>query len=81
MPPAVGASAQDVMNPSSPLATGVATPQPSVGAEVELKVEVKRESQLDAQFEDGGQGMSAATCTSTAATGNRPVVLPGCGCL
>ncbi|XP_023250591.1 protein capicua homolog isoform X2 [Seriola lalandi dorsalis] len=75
VPPAVGASAQDVINPSSPLATGlqgsaVVTLQPSVGAEVEPKVEVKRErdSQLDAQTEDGGQGVSLANCMINSAT-------------
>ncbi|XP_071355433.1 protein capicua homolog isoform X2 [Trachinotus anak] len=72
MPPAVGASAQDVISPSSPLVTGlqgsaVATPQPSMGVEVEPKVEVKRESQLDAQTEDGGQGMSVTNCMSSSA--------------
>ncbi|XP_069372152.1 protein capicua homolog isoform X1 [Paralichthys olivaceus] len=66
----VGASAaQDVTNPSSPSATGAqgsatATPQPSAGVEVELKVEVKRESPVDAQIEDGGQGISVASCMS-----------------
>lgn len=75
MPPAVAAPAQDMINPSSPLATGVqgsaaATSQPNLAVVVEPKVEVKRESQLDAQLEDGEQGNLGATCTSSAATGN-----------
>ncbi|XP_026205845.1 protein capicua homolog isoform X2 [Anabas testudineus] len=73
MPPAVAAPAQDMINPSSPLATGVqgsaaATSQPNLAVVVEPKVEVKRESQLDAQLEDGEQGNLGATCTSSAAT-------------
>ncbi|CAB1444533.1 unnamed protein product [Pleuronectes platessa] len=39
-----------------------ATPQPGVG--VEVKVEVKRESPLDPQMEEGGQAMSVASCMS-----------------
>lgn len=79
MPSAVAAPAQDMINPSSPLATGVqgsavATSQPSLAVEVVPKVEVKREKQLDAQPEDGEQGFSGATCTSIAATGNSHVV-------
>lgn len=79
MPPAVAAPAQDMINPSSPLATGVqgsavATSQTSLAVEVEPKVEVKREKQLDTQPEDGEQGISVATCTNNAATGNSHVV-------
>ncbi|XP_029298465.1 protein capicua homolog isoform X2 [Cottoperca gobio] len=70
VPPAVAAPAQDVMSPSSPLATGVqgsaaATLQPYVAEEVELKVEVKRENLLDDPTEDGKQGLSSsAACSS-----------------
>lgn len=79
MPPAVAAPAQDMINPSSPLATGVqgsavVTSQPSLAVEVEPKVEVKREKQLDAQIEDEEQGISGATCISSAATGNSHMV-------
>lgn len=85
MPPAVAAPAQDVMNPSSPLATGVqgsamATPQPNVAVEVEPKVEVKREIQLDGETEDGGHGFSSCAVSSllaTCAAGNAPLVLSG----
>ncbi|XP_008287602.1 protein capicua homolog isoform X2 [Stegastes partitus] len=69
VPPAVTAPAQDVINPSSPLdaaVQGSATPQPSIGVEVE----VKRENLLDAQTEDGAQGFSSSlleTCTSSTA--------------
>ncbi|XP_058474551.1 protein capicua homolog isoform X2 [Solea solea] len=69
VPPAVGApaSAQDVTNPSSPLATEVqssamATFQPSMAVDVKPKVEVKRENQVDAETdEDGGQETLGAT--------------------
>lgn len=76
IPPALAASAQDVMNPSSPLATGVqgsavATSQASLTVEVRPKVEVKTEQ--DGQIEDGEQGTSGATWTSCTATGNTPV--------
>ncbi|XP_030267373.1 protein capicua homolog isoform X1 [Sparus aurata] len=69
MPPAVAAPAQDIMNPSSPLATGVqgsavAPSQPNVAVELEPKVEVKRESQLDCQAEDGGYGWSSCAVTT-----------------
>lgn len=79
VPPAVAAPAQDLINPSSPRATGVqgsavATSQPSLALEVEPKVEVKREKQLDAQPGDGEQGISAACCTSNDVTGNSRVV-------
>lgn len=86
MPPAVATPAQDVINPSSPLATGVqgsaaASPQANVTMDVQPKVEVKRESQLD---EDGGHGLpscavslSVATCMSNATAGNAPLVLFG----
>ena len=68
-------AAQDVSHPASPSATGAqgsasAAPQPSVGVEVELKVEVKRESPLDPEFEEGGQAMSVASCVSREVTGN-----------
>ncbi|XP_074470313.1 protein capicua homolog isoform X2 [Sebastes fasciatus] len=74
-PPAVAAPAEDVMNPSSPLATGVqgsaaATFHPDVAEEVELKVEVKRESLPDGQTEDGGQGWSSCAASSSLATFN-----------
>nr|XP_046274429.1 protein capicua homolog isoform X2 [Scatophagus argus] len=71
VPPAVATPAQDVINPSSPLATGVpgsvvTTPQPNVVAEVEPKVEVKMEGQLDGQAEDGGYGLSSSASSSLA---------------
>uniref|UniRef100_UPI0037E8C84F protein capicua homolog isoform X2 n=1 Tax=Semicossyphus pulcher TaxID=241346 RepID=UPI0037E8C84F len=78
VPPAVAAPAQDMMKPSSPLATGVAgspvaTSQPNVAVEFESKVEVKMESLSDGQFEDGGHGLSScapsfsfASCMSNA---------------
>ncbi|XP_060948399.1 protein capicua homolog [Limanda limanda] len=68
--PTLGASAaQEVTSPASPSATGASTtPQPSVGVEVELKVEVKRESPLDPQMEEGGQAMSVASCMSREVT-------------
>ncbi|XP_041663915.1 protein capicua homolog isoform X2 [Cheilinus undulatus] len=70
MPPAVGAPAQDLMKPSSPLATGVqgspvATPQPNIAMEVEPKVEVKKEIQPDGQIEDGGKGLSSCSANSS----------------
>ncbi|XP_029022509.1 protein capicua homolog isoform X2 [Betta splendens] len=73
MPPAVAAPAQDMTNPSSPLAPGVqgsaaATAQSSRAVEVEPKVEVKREKQLDAQSEDEEQGVSEASYSSGAVT-------------
>lgn len=73
MPPTVAAPAQDLINPSSPLAAGVpssvvVTSQPGLAVEVEPKVEVKRENKSDAQIEDGEKGMSVATCTSNVAT-------------
>lgn len=73
VPPAVATPAQDVVNPSSPLATGaqgaaVMTPQPNVAGEVEPKVEVKREGQLDGQDEDGGYGSSSCAASSSLAT-------------
>ncbi|KAM9340503.1 protein capicua homolog [Symphorus nematophorus] len=69
MPPAVATPAQDVINPSSPLATvvqgsAVATPQPNMAVEVEPKVEVKRESQPDGQTEDGGYGLLSCAASS-----------------
>lgn len=53
VPPAVATPAQDMINPSSPLAKGVqglavVSSQPGEGAQVE----VKQESQLDAEDED-----------------------------
>lgn len=84
MPPAVAAPAQDVLNPSSPLATGVqgsavAIPQPTVAVEVEPKVKVKIERDLDALTEEEGMSSCAAnsslsTCMSNAIAGNAPVV-------
>ncbi|XP_049457653.1 protein capicua homolog isoform X1 [Epinephelus fuscoguttatus] len=73
IPPAVAAPAQDVMSPSSPLATGVQgsvgmTPQPNVAEEVELKAEVKRESFPDGPTEDGGQGLSSSASSSSLVT-------------
>ncbi|KAI3358835.1 hypothetical protein L3Q82_015231 [Scortum barcoo] len=73
VPPAVASPAQDVMSPSSPLATGihgslVATPQPNVAAESELKVEVKREIQPDGEAEDEGHGSSSGALSSSPAT-------------
>ncbi|XP_026156930.1 protein capicua homolog isoform X3 [Mastacembelus armatus] len=73
VPPAVATPAQDMMNPSSPLATGVqgsalATFQSSLTVEVEPQVEVKRERHLDDQTENGEEGFSAAACTSNVAT-------------
>lgn len=66
VPPAGAAPAQDVANPPSPLAVGlqgsaVATPQPGMGTEVE----VKHESQLDAQSD--AQGLSS--CVTSSSTG------------
>ncbi|KAM4630181.1 protein capicua homolog isoform 2-T2 [Polymixia lowei] len=66
MPPAAASVAQGVVNPSSPLAMGMqgsvaATPQPSVGVEVEQQVEVKREFETDAQIEAGGHGSAGST--------------------
>lgn len=76
VPPAVAAPAQDIINPSSPMA---ATPQPNLAAEVVPKVEVKMESQLDCQAEDGGYGLSScaassflASCMFNATAGNAP---------
>lgn len=82
VPPAVATPAQDMMNPSSPMATGVqglavATPPPNVPVEVEVKREVKRERQSDGQAEDGGYGsLSCAvssllpSCVANATAGN-----------
>lgn len=89
VPPAVATPAQDVINPSSPLATGVqgsvvATPQPNVAVEVEPKVEVKRESQTDCHAEDGGYVLSScatnsslATCVINATAGKASLALYG----
>lgn len=78
VPPPGAAPAQDVTNPPSPLAVGLqgsaaATPQPGVGAEVE----VKRESQLDAPGE--AQGLSSCAVSSSAGadgsvTGKDPLI-------
>lgn len=80
VPPAGAAPAQDVANPPSPLAVGlqgsaVATPHPGMGTEVE----VKHESQLDAQSD--AQGLSSCvtsssmgTCTSSIIAGNGPLI-------
>uniref|UniRef100_A0A3P8TBW9 Capicua transcriptional repressor a n=1 Tax=Amphiprion percula TaxID=161767 RepID=A0A3P8TBW9_AMPPE len=72
VPPAVTTPAQDLINPPSPLdaavqGSAVATPQPSIGTEVE----VKQENQLDAQNEDEAQEVSSSsleTCTSSGTT-------------
>ncbi|XP_035847386.1 protein capicua homolog isoform X2 [Sander lucioperca] len=73
VPPAVAAPAQDAMNPPSPSAMGVqgsagTTPQPNEAEEVELKVEVKRESLTDGQTDEGGQGWSSCAASSSLAT-------------
>lgn len=65
-PPAVATPAQDMMNPSSPMATGVqglavATPPPVVPVEVE----VKREGQA----EDGGYGSPSCAASSSLPSG------------
>lgn len=68
------------------MATGVqgsvaATPQPNLAVEVKPKVEVKMESQLDCQAEDGGYGLSSYAASSSLAscmfnaTGNAPLGL------
>ncbi|XP_005752770.1 protein capicua homolog isoform X2 [Pundamilia nyererei] len=67
VPPAGAAPAQDVANPPSPLAVGlqgsaVATPHPGMGTEVE----VKHESQLDAQSD--AQGLSSCVTSSSMGT-------------
>lgn len=72
VPPAVATPAQDMMDPSSPMATGVqglavATPPPTVPMEVEVKREVKREGQSDGQAEDGGYGSSSCAASSSCA--------------
>ncbi|XP_030003603.1 protein capicua homolog [Sphaeramia orbicularis] len=74
VPSAVAAPAQDLVNPSSPLAMGAqgsaaATPQPSAVMELEPKVEVKKEVQSDGPDEDGGQGSSC----SVDGTGNMAI--------
>ncbi|XP_074543029.1 protein capicua homolog isoform X2 [Halichoeres trimaculatus] len=73
MPPAAAAPAQDLIKPSSPLATGVqgspvATPQPNMAVDIDPKVEVKKELQIDGQAEDAGKGLSStfATCMTNA---------------
>lgn len=71
MPTAVAPPAQDVVNPSSPKATGMqssvtATPHPNF--ELESKVEVKREAQPDCQAEDGGYGYSSCAANSSLST-------------
>ncbi|XP_078124080.1 protein capicua homolog isoform X2 [Sander vitreus] len=73
VPPAVAAPVQDAMNPPSPSAMGVqgsagTTPQPNEAEEVELKVEVKRESLTDGQTDEGGQGWSSCAASSSLAT-------------
>lgn len=74
MPTAVAAPAQDVVDPSSPKATGMQNsvavmPLPSL--ELEAKVEVKREIQPEGQDEDEGYGYcsSAAACVVNATAG------------
>ncbi|XP_034561383.1 protein capicua homolog isoform X2 [Notolabrus celidotus] len=64
VPSAVAAPAQDLMKPSSPLATGVqgspvTTPQPNMAVEFDSKVEVKKECLMDGQAEDAGRGLSS----------------------
>ncbi|KAF3707131.1 Protein capicua -like protein [Channa argus] len=71
--PAVAAPPQDMINPASPLATGVqgsvvGSSQSNLAIQLEPKVEVKRESQPDAQIGDEDQGMSGVTYTSNAIT-------------
>ncbi|XP_010774345.1 protein capicua homolog [Notothenia coriiceps] len=66
-PPAVAPAAQDVMDPSSPLQTGVqgsaaVTLQPYEA--VKVKVEVKKENLLDGPPEDGGQELSSLAASS-----------------
>ncbi|KAL3043484.1 hypothetical protein OYC64_003364 [Pagothenia borchgrevinki] len=66
-PPAVAPAAQDVMDPSSLLQTGVqgsaaATLQPYEA--VKVKVEVKKENLLDGPSEDGGQELSSSAASS-----------------
>ncbi|KAF7657575.1 hypothetical protein LDENG_00025190 [Lucifuga dentata] len=79
VPPAVATPAQGVVNPSSPLPTGVqgsavATSQPSGALEVEQKVEVKRENQSDAPAEDVGQGISSNATNFFMVTNATPAV-------
>ncbi|XP_033950700.1 protein capicua homolog isoform X1 [Pseudochaenichthys georgianus] len=66
-PPAVAPAAQDVMDPSSPLQTGMqgsaaATLKPYEA--VKVKVEVKKENLLDGPPEDGGQELSSSAASS-----------------
>ncbi|XP_056154056.1 protein capicua homolog [Lampris incognitus] len=61
IPPAVATAAQSALNPSSPSVMGaqgleVVTPMLGMAAEVEPKVEVKRDSQEDTQAEAMGLG-------------------------
>ncbi|XP_032391775.1 protein capicua homolog isoform X2 [Etheostoma spectabile] len=72
-PPAMAAPAQDARNPPSLSAMGVqrsagTTPQPNEAEEVELKVEVKKESLTDGQTEEGGQGWLNCAASSSLAT-------------
>lgn len=71
MASAVAAAAQDIAGPSSPKATGmqnsVAAVPPS-NAELESKVEVKREIQPGGPDEDDGYGYSSSTTNSSLAT-------------
>ncbi|KAK5883270.1 hypothetical protein CesoFtcFv8_019617 [Champsocephalus esox] len=66
-PPAVAPAAQDVMDPSSPLQTGMqgsaATTLKPYEA-VKVKVEVKKENLLDDPPEDGGQEFSSSAASS-----------------
>ncbi|XP_041868574.1 protein capicua homolog isoform X2 [Melanotaenia boesemani] len=69
VPPMAAAPAQDVINPPSPLVKGgqgsaAVTPQPAMGVEVE----VKQENQLDAQAEDGAQGLVSCASSSPLTT-------------
>lgn len=80
-PPAVAPAAQDVMDPSSPLQTGMqgsaaATLKPYEA--VKVKVEVKKENLLDGPPEDGGQELSSSAASSlltiNETAGNTPLV-------
>lgn len=70
MPTAVAAPAQDITAPSSPKATGMqnsATPVALPNAELESKVEVKREIQPEGPDDDDGYGYSSLTANSSLA--------------
>lgn len=65
-PAAAAAPAQDLVRPSSPKATGVQMPHPSM--ELESKVEVKREIQSEGLDEDGGYGYCGSMANAALAT-------------